>query len=279
MKNLLAIVLLVLVAGCDSGSISVEDDVVETKSIRISATGLIDSVSLLESVSNIIHVVPTNGNYLLKLSEGQSIYQVDIVDSKQQSCTLSDDLDLNCELTLCTADYNPVCAKQPFAGVVCVTTPCDTDKYVTFSNTCHARVVNAWIALESECQGLEEVISEHIKPVYVTDLAVIVLNPDTFTILSSSIVADTLTLDFQVSGGCGSHEFDLLVNEYFAESDPVQLSNMLNYQNNDSCDGLINVQKVFDLEPIKEIYRRAYPDSFGEQIVILSGIGNYTFDL
>ena len=86
-------------------------------------------------------------------------------------------------------------------------------------------------------------------------------------------------MEIQVSGGCGTHDFDLLVNETFDGTVPEQLSNTLSYQNNDSCEAMITVNKSFDLEPIAEIYRRAFPYASGTQMVQLTGIGTYTFTL
>lgn len=221
--------------------------------------------------------IESNGTYTIDLLGSQGIYQLDIIDSNDQYCTLNDALELDCNSFVCTADYRPVCAKEPNAGVVCITTPCDTDRYRTFSNACHARGANAWLAIETECLGLENVITEHIEPVFITKIHVIDINSDNYIISDTSINEDTLIIDFEISGGCGNYQFDLLVNDTFAESLPVQLSNVIIYKNNDPCDSVISFQKSFDLEPIKELFRRVYPDATGEQTVELPGMGLYTF--
>ncbi len=38
---------------------------------------------------------------------------------------------------VCTRDYRPVCAQRD-TGVRCVTTPCDSTEWVTYSNACTA---------------------------------------------------------------------------------------------------------------------------------------------
>ncbi len=275
--RLLFILLFVLVtANCGSGQKQPNQEVEKAQVLLINATGLTSPVTLLETVTNTSFQILEDGSHSIKLSESQGIYQLEIIDSQQQYCSLDDTLKLDCNV-VCTADYTPVCAKQPNAGLVCVTTPCDTDKYLTFSNACHARGANAWIAMETECLGLEDILSEHIEPVFITHIATIDIYSDNFTIINSSINEDTLTVNFEVSGGCGSHEFDLLVDDNFLESYPVQLANVITYKNNDSCDSIITFEKTFDLEPIQELYRRNYPQQTGIQSVDLSGLGLYRF--
>ncbi len=273
MRLLLILSIVFIVANC--GTDQKPDQEVE-QVILINAKGLTSPVTLLETVTNTSFEIVENGSHSITLSDSQGIYQLEIVDSQDQYCSLDDTLLLDCDI-ICTAEYSPVCAKVPNAGDVCDTTPCDTDKYLTFSNACHAGGANAWIAMETECLGLEFVLSEHIEPVFITDIADIDIVSDNFTISNSEINEDTLTIIFEVSGACGSHEFDLLVNNSFLESDPVQLTNEITYKNNDSCDSIITVEKTFDLEPIQELFRRSYPEQTDVQSVELPGLGLYSF--
>ncbi len=276
MRLLFILLFVFVIANCGAGQKQPNQEVEQAQLILIKATGLTSPVTLLETVTNTSFQISEDGLHSIKLSGSQGIYQLEIIDSQQQYCSLDGSLKLNCNI-ICTADYRPVCAKEPNAGVVCVTTPCDTDKFLTFSNACHARGANAWIAMETECLGLEGVLSEHIEPVFITNLSIIDIYSDNFTIIDSSIHEDTLTIDFEVSGGCGSHEFDLLVNNSFLESFPVQMTNLIVYKNNDNCDSIITVEKTFDLEPIQELYKRSYPQQTDVQSVHLPGLGLYSF--
>jgi|GEM_PF-4789603 len=248
------------------------------KGILIKASGLTNSVTLNDSISELNFEIPNDGNHYITLPEAQTNYDIRIVISGQQACTLNDELELICNLAACNALYAPVCAKKPLAGIVCVTSPCETDKYLTYGNSCEADVDNALIALHTECGGLEDLVAFPYEPAYITNLALVDFSPnDEFTIISASIIDDALTLQFEVSGGCGSHDFGLFVNDIFEETHPVQLSSYLTYQSHDNCEALITVDKTFDLLPLKEIFHRAYPDSTGDQSINLDTLGTYHF--
>ena len=70
---------------------------------------------------------------------------------------------------------------------------------------------------------------------------------------------DTLTLTISYSGGCASHDFTLVTNGNFMESDPVQLVVALTHDDNgDTCEAYPTERYSFDLEPIKTRYQEAY---------------------
>lgn len=70
---------------------------------------------------------------------------------------------------------------------------------------------------------------------------------------------DTLTLTISYSGGCASHDFDLVTNGSFMESDPVQLIVALTHDDNgDTCEAYPTERYSFDLEPLKTRYQEAY---------------------
>jgi len=249
------------------------------QSITIRASGLNSTVILQESISQLNHEIDSDGVYDISLPTGQGIYSLEIVNSNLQSCTLSDELDLVCADIACIDVYNPVCAKKPFSELQCITTPCPTDQYLTYGNYCGAGLNNAPIAIASECQGLQEVVTFHQKPAYITNLALLDIFSNDFDIIDSDIIDDIITIEFEISGGCGSHDFSFFADEVFLESDPVQLSTAISHVANDACDSLIRIEKEFDLLPIKEIYRRNYPTSTGENSIILNNLGTYTFTL
>ena len=54
----------------------------------------------------------------------------------------------------CTEEYAPVCAIRE-TGIVCVTEPCPTHEYATYSNRCKAQADNAVTVFSGECGDLE----------------------------------------------------------------------------------------------------------------------------
>lgn len=255
-------------------------DPVSDNTILLKASGLSGKVTIFESISKTDYEITSDGNYDLELPSNQTIYNLEIIETNQQACNINQQLDLVCNSVECTADYNPVCAKKPLAGVVCITAPCRTDRYLTYGNACNAQVDNAWISLRSECDGLQDVIAFHQKPVVIEDFGTLALySSDTFEVNKSEVIDDALIIEFAVSGGCGSHDFTMYADEVFQESNPVQLANVIYYTANDSCDNQVTIEKEFDLLPIKEIYQRSYPDATGEQSVNLGDFGLYRFTI
>lgn len=266
--------------GCSSSqSPEPESPLSGDSSVLIKASGLSESVTLFESISKQTHIIESDGNHEITLPENQSIYSLSIIDSPQQYCELSNDLDLACNIDVCDAQYLPVCAKKPLAGLTCATEPCQTDRYLTFGNRCEAFADNAWIALDSECDGLEDQVAYHLKPIYITNFTLIDVYADPYNIIETNLQDDSLTIKFEVSGGCGSHRFTLYGNDIFLESFPVQQTNAIGYDANDVCDSIIQIEETFDLLPIKEVYRRAYPEAAGQHTVILNSLAEYTFTI
>ena len=278
MKYITSLILALFIIGC-GGNSSVPEQAPPPgdNSILVKASGLSQSVTLYESVSKQTHTIENDGNHQITLPPTQSIYNISIINSPQQWCDLSYDLDLTCTADACTAEYNPVCAKKPLAGLTCASEPCQSDRYLTFGNACEAHIDNAWLALDTECGGLEDQVAYHQQPVYVTNFSLLDIPADPFTILEKSVEGDSLTIQFEVSGGCGSHHFTLYADNRFLESYPVQQTNTIGYYANDACDSIIQVEETFDLLPIKEVYQRAYPDATGEQTVVLNDLIEYTF--
>lgn len=278
MKHIPFLFFILSLLGCSSSqSPEPESPVPGDNSILVKASGLSEPVTLFESISKQTHTIENDGNHEITLPGNQSIYNLSIIDSPQQYCDLNYDLDLICQADACTTEYSPVCAKKPLAGLTCVTEPCETDRYLTFGNRCEAFAANAWIALDSICEGLEDQVAYHQKPIYVTNFALLDIYVDPYNIIEKNIDGDSLTIKFEVSGGCGSHRFTLYANDVFLESFPVQQTSVIGYYANDECDSIIQIEETFDLLPIKEVYQRTYPSAIGEQSVILNGLGTYTF--
>ena len=274
MKYLHFILLSIFLMACET-----KESTEQGNAIQLKASGLVAPVVISDTISALTYQVPEDGIYYLNLPFNQSIYDLEILQSNQQTCSISDALDLTCADAACTTEYNPVCSKKPNAGIVCITAPCPTDLYKTYGNQCASLSDNAHLALNSSCEGLEDELVFHQRPVIITNIALLDIFSDNFRLLQSNIEDDIVTVEFEFSGGCGSHRFTLFADEVFMESDPVQLSYVIAHDANDMCEGIITLEKEFDLLPIKEIFQRTYPQSTGAQSVSLGELGIYTFML
>ena len=92
---------------------------------------------------------------------------------------------------------------------------------------------------------------------------------------------DTLTLTVSYSGGCEVHDFTLVTDGGFMESDPVQLVVTLTHDaNDDPCEAYPTERYVFDLQPIRTLYQEAYGTDEGSIILLLRHLGDPgVFDL
>ena len=81
---------------------------------------------------------------------------------------------------------------------------------------------------------------------------------------------DTLTLTVSYSGGCEIHDFTLVTDGSFMESDPVQLVVTLTHDaNDDPCEAYPTDIYAFDLTPLKTLYQEAYRTDEGSIILRL----------
>ena len=86
---------------------------------------------------------------------------------------------------------------------------------------------------------------------------------------------DTLTLTISYSGGCEIHDFTLVTDGSFMESDPVQLVVALTHDDNDdTCEAYPTERYSFDLEPIKLRYQEAYGTDEGSITLRLWHLGH-----
>ena len=267
--------LLSILTACNSEGLFEQSD---KQKVLIKASGLTKPVVLGETKRGLSHTITQDGNIEMSISKG--IYQFEIVDSAGQDCSLSPQLDLVCEDITCTTQYAPVCAKKPYVNV-CITTPCETDVYQTFSNSCEANRQNAWLVFESECEDLEDVAALHTKPVRMVSLASFDYLTEPFKLVRSQIVDDTVTIDIEVSGGCGSHEISLFVDDLISNpgTNPPGIAFGIAHLNFDNCEGLVEVRSKFDLLPLRENYRRLFPDTSGVVRLSLNELGVYEFEL
>ncbi|NIT55255.1 MAG: hypothetical protein GWN00_03120 [Aliifodinibius sp.] len=76
----------------------------------------------------------------------------------------------------------------------------------------------------------------------------------------AAIRGDIITFIISYSGGCKSHDFQL-VGTTFQESNPLRVSAQLfHYDNDDPCDQWITEELRFNLSPLKELYFSMYDE-------------------
>lgn len=93
---------------------------------------------------------------------------------------------------------------------------------------------------------------------------------DVFELNEAAITGDTLAVNVSYSGGCRDHQFTFVTSGAFMESDPVQLSVALAHNaNGDPCEAWITEGYLFDLAPIKALYRKAYRQDSGVMVLRL----------
>ncbi len=171
----------------------------------------------------------------------------------------------------CASVYDPVCAKEN-AGVMCITEPCETHQYSTYSNACNAGVSGAQIASQGDCGDLEG------QPALATPPVVIVENLPTtdksVTISNVTFDGDYVTFGAAYSG-CQEQHFTLYASRLFLESQPVQVSVVMVPQVDDICDAYFNTTFSYDLAPLKAAFKDAYQSESGEMDI--DRLGRYTF--
>lgn len=80
---------------------------------------------------------------------------------------------------------------------------------------------------------------------------------------------DTLRVRVSYTGGGKAHEFSLIAWNYFLESYPVQAEILLSHNaNGDSCEAVIKKTLAFDLSPLKNEYRRMYPNDSANKMIL-----------
>ena len=85
---------------------------------------------------------------------------------------------------------------------------------------------------------------------------------------SATITDDTLTIEVSYGGGCETHEFVLLAEPAFMESDPVGLGiSIVHNANADPCERWVEEAYHFDLTPIKTMYQAAYKRDAGTVVL------------
>ena len=79
-----------------------------------------------------------------------------------------------------------------------------------------------------------------------------------------AIEDDTLTLTVSYGGSCARHDFTLLADGQFLDTDTVQLDLFLAHDaNDDSCEAYPTEAYEFDLSPVRALYRETFGTDAG----------------
>lgn len=119
--------------------------------------------------------------------------------------------------------------------------------------------------LTSRCDQQDPVsaLQEEVQEVILFDNRnVFSSTEDPASIQEASIQGDQLSLKVTYSGGGKKHDFTLFASEGFLESSPVQAELFLShYAHGDSCEALITEELLFNLSPLKKLYKSMYQDN------------------
>lgn len=95
---------------------------------------------------------------------------------------------------------------------------------------------------------------------------------DQLFVVGAKIVADTMIVDVEASGGCEPHEFAYCWDGLFLESFPVQIHTQISHDGNgDPCEAIVSETLEYDLTDLKKAYQDGYKTQNGEIVIHLSG--------
>lgn len=116
----------------------------------------------------------------------------------------------------------------------------------------------------------------HVNPVIITNQPPNFLQLDPFELKNIAIVADTITLNINHSGGCKEHNYSLYMSPAaFLESYPVQANLYLQHDSKgDACEALIKTSISFNLRPLADLYQ----DFYGQQDEIILNVFDFFED-
>lgn len=118
--------------------------------------------------------------------------------------------------------------------------------------------------------GRDDPIDGAFSVVLVSQLDTLDWPRDPATIEAARFQGDMLTLTIAYTGGCGAHEFSLVVSTSFMESHPVQTVGLLAHDaNGDPCEAQLRGQLTADLSPLKDEWQTSYASDRGRIVIHL----------
>lgn len=166
----------------------------------------------------------------------------------------------------CRTVYEPVCALAKDGNQY---------RYQTFGNRCAADLDSAEITFESECDALEDKVSEVSQPIVVHNTVTQLPSSSDATLLDSEISQNVAHLTLE-HGGCpgANYRFELHVAPPFMESWPLQINARLTQQKQSEADcmALMRTDLSIDLLPLKNLYYMNYNSDTGEIFIPYAGL-------
>ena len=158
------------------------------------------------------------------------------------------------DIASCTEQYDPVCAIE-VTPIVCLKAPCFPSRhYQTYSNTCYAKKAGSEVILKGKCELLE---NQTVNSIQMINFSVSSILRGDFVSINqvSKPKDDLLTFNVSYSGGCAAHNFILMGNTRFNESQEVSDDLIfIHSSNNDNCEAWITEEITFELSPLKKHY-------------------------
>ncbi len=164
---------------------------------------------------------------------------------------------------ICTADYAPVCGISK-ANIACITEPCPSYEFKTYSNSCTLNAAGATFVQGNECNNLEGALSLGGPPIipYAADFT-----PEPKQTLATaedwSLSDDILTVNLSYVS-CTEQHGDMSTTEAFLESFPVQVASYFIAHQTQACETQINSTHRYDLKPLKRRYQAVYQSENGK---------------
>ena len=111
--------------------------------------------------------------------------------------------------------------------------------------------------------------SDTIKPVLlINEENNSLVEHDLLNVNKVQLDKDLLAFEVSYSGGCETHEIDLLAYKSIQKSNPAQVTVMLSHNSNkDACEAMITKEVKFDLSELKEYLKKNY--NIQDKVVLL----------
>ncbi len=97
------------------------------------------------------------------------------------------------------------------------------------------------------------------------------INDPDLVIKNAVISSNNFSISIQYGGGCGEVQYDLYTDGLFMLSNPAQIWVELSFEDNDTCEDIVNEVISFDLSPLATHYRNSYRRDSGTLKVRLKG--------
>jgi hypothetical protein len=101
---------------------------------------------------------------------------------------------------------------------------------------------------------------------------------DEYEVTDSRITNDSLMIEVQYGGGCGSIDFELITDGLFMESNPVQLNVKLTFDDEDPCEMAIKKNLCFDLSNLATYYNDSYQTTEGKIVLHIVDYDTITYN-